>query len=205
MTIARLLLALLTAALVLAREGSPTLPPRVTQLPGPAIVDPRKAEPAAATPAPTVVAPQTGDRLLIPAIDVNAAIDPVGIDREGKVAAPSSPMSVGWYRLGEQPGDPGSALFDGHLDWAGGHGVFWNLRMLNRGDRVSVLRGGRRFDFAVTAARRYAFNQPPPATLFARSGPSTLALITCDGAWDGARHSYLQRLVVEAALATPDA
>jgi len=140
-------------------------------------------------------------RLVIPAIGVDAAVEPVGLDAQGRMAAPARTTDVGWYRLGAAPGDAGDAVIDGHLDWWNGPAVFWRLDRLRAGDRVAVVRAdGTEVDFVVDASRTVPYDASLQ-DLFTEVGPPTLTLITCAGAWDAGRATYLQRLVVHASLA----
>jgi sortase (surface protein transpeptidase) len=140
-------------------------------------------------------------RLVIPAIGVDAAVEPVGLDAQGRMAAPARTTDVGWYRLGAAPGDAGDAVIDGHLDWWNGPAVFWRLGRLRAGDRVTVVRAdGSQVDFVVDSSRTVAYDASLQ-DLFTEVGPPTLTLITCAGAWDAGRATYLQRLVVHASLA----
>lgn len=173
---------------------------------------------AAATPAPSptddevlrraraIVAPAAPPvRLAIPAIGVNATVESVGLDAQGRIAAPSAPANVGWYRTGVAPGDAGNALLDGHLDWYGTpQAVFYNLRKLRPGDSVSVARAdGTEVQFVVDSTSMLSFDAADDK-LFTASGPPSMSLITCAGSWDRARATYLRRLVVHASLAPGD-
>jgi len=140
-------------------------------------------------------------RLLIPAIGVDAAVEPVGLDAAGRMASPSVPANVGWYRTGVAPGDAGNALLDGHLDWTSGPAVFWHLGSLRVGDPISIVRAdGSRVQFVVDSSSLLAYNAYDDA-LFTAIGPPSMSLITCAGAWDQQRGTYLQRLLVHASLA----
>jgi len=173
---------------------------------------------AAATPAPrptddeilrrarAIVAPAAPPvRLVIPAIGVNAAVESVGLDAQGRMAAPTLAADVGWYRTGVAPGDAGNALLDGHLDWYGTpQAVFYNLSRLRPGDSVSVARSdGTQVQFVVDSISTVSFDAPDDR-LFTASGAPSMSLITCAGGWDQARATYLQRLVVHASLAPGD-
>src|SRR5262249_35811922 len=59
-----------------------------------------------------------GAHLLIPAIGVDAPIEPVGVLPGGALSVPEKNRwtGVGWYKDGPVPGLPGSAIIDGHLD-----------------------------------------------------------------------------------------
>jgi LPXTG-site transpeptidase (sortase) family protein len=146
------------------------------------------------------VAPQ---RLLVPAIGVNAPVESLGLDAKGRMATPSRPENVGWYSPGVTPGDVGNAVIDGHLDWTSGPAVFWKLGRVRQGDELTIVRAdGSQARFAVQATSVMPYDGPTDA-LFTRSGPPSLTLITCYGAWDRQRGTYQQRLVVRASLVTP--
>jgi sortase (surface protein transpeptidase) len=154
--------------------------------------------------AQAIVAPASPPvRLLIPAIGVNSQVEALGLDTQGRMATPSRSDRVGWYSPGSAPGDVGNAVIDGHLDWTDGPAVFWRLGRLKRGDELVVVRAdGSQARFAVQSSATTPYDASTDA-LFTRSGPPALTLITCAGAWDRQRGTYLQRLVVRAALVTP--
>jgi sortase (surface protein transpeptidase) len=166
--------------------------PQVSPTPDPLLAQARTIAGPAAPPS----------RLVIPAIGVDAMVEPVGLDDQGRMAAPAKTTDVGWYQLGAAPGDAGDAVMDGHLDWWNGPAVFWRLSQLRVGDRVTVVRAdGTRVDFLVDSSRTVPYDASLP-DLFTEVGPPTLTLITCAGAWDAGRATYLQRLVVHASLAS---
>lgn len=140
----------------------------------------------------------------IPAIGVVEPIRPVGIDAEGAMALPSDPYDVGWYRFGPAPGEPGSAVLAGHVDWNGREGPFFRLRELAPGDTVTVGFGNgstRRFE---VVARRVYGKDDLPARAFARDGGPLLTMITCGGVFDPAIGRYLDNVVVYAVPAGGD-
>jgi hypothetical protein len=164
----------------------------------------RSTEPVAVHPArltdepsAAVVAP-VGLRL--PAIEVDAEIEPVGVDdATGLTAVPEDIDRVGWYRFGPVPGEPGSAVLLGHVDsHAQGLGAFFRLGSLEPGDRVVVLLAdGSSRAFTVVGRRSYA-KSALPSSVFDRSGSPRLALITCGGAFDRATRHYADNVVVYA-------
>ncbi len=139
-------------------------------------------------------------RLRIPTINVDAAVEQVGVDSEGRIAAPNKTDDVGWYKLGTAPGDAGNAVIDGHLDWYTGPAVFQRLGKMKVGDQIMVLReDGTQAKFIVDATSVMPYDASTDA-MFTRSGPPSLTLITCAGTWDRQRGTYLQRLVVHSSL-----
>jgi sortase (surface protein transpeptidase) len=141
-------------------------------------------------------------RVIVPALQIDAAVEAVATDAQGRMATPSQPNNVAWFKPGSAPGDSGNAVFAGHLDWTDGPAVFWHLAELKPGAEVQVVRSdGSRLKFVVDGTKEYAFDADP-SDVFTRAGPPGLALVTCTGSWDRARHTYLNRLSVHASLVT---
>jgi hypothetical protein len=175
-----------------------------TEIPAiPAVVPPPPAPtatpPAAATPLPAAGLPR---RLRIPRLRIDAAVEHVGLAPDGAMDAPKGFDTVGWYRLGTRPGDPGSAVIAGHLDSKTGPAIFWRLRDLRPGDDIFV-RGddGVERRFVVEEAASYRFDQAPLERIFTAADRVRLNLITCGGSFDRRSQNYDQRLVVYATLA----
>jgi hypothetical protein len=144
-------------------------------------------------------------RLVIAAIDVNAPVEAVEILSNGELATPGqSPWNdVGWYEPGPRPGNPGSAVIDGHLDRPGGYpAVFWRLRDLHVGDSVVVIDAyGKTVRFAVRRVVFYSAETAPFEDIFGSQGGIQLNLITCAGDWIPEQHQTALRLVVYTSLA----
>ena len=119
------------------------------------------------------------------------------------MGTPSTFYTVGWYSLGPKPGEAGNTVIDGHVNNALGlSGVFEHLGDVNIGDAVQVSGAdGQALMYIVTSVQEYPTNGAPLDTIFATQGRSQLMLITCDGEWVSADHSYDKRLVVTARLA----
>ena len=142
-------------------------------------------------------------RLVIPSLGVNAEVEPVADDAQGRMAAPSRPERVGWYRNGSMPGESGNAVLDGHLDWTSGPAVFWHLAQISSGAQVIVVTSsGAQLNFVVDSNVVFPFDARPQG-LFTKTGPPSIALVTCSGPWDRQRGTYVDRLVVHATLAPP--
>jgi sortase (surface protein transpeptidase) len=143
-------------------------------------------------------------RLIIPAIDVNAAVEPVGVLSNGDLAtAAKNPWDdVGWFESGTHPGKLGSAVIDGHLDRPGGYpAVFWHLREMRIGDVVMVVdAGGKTLRFHVIGIVFYPSQNAPVQQIFGNAGGSFLNLITCAGDWIPRQHQTTLRLVVYTSL-----
>jgi len=73
-------------------------------------------------------------RLKFPSINVDAAIQYVGVTSKGEMGVPSNDNDVGWFEIGSRPGQVGSAVIAGHFDGKNGEAaVFFNLYKLKRG------------------------------------------------------------------------
>ena len=143
-------------------------------------------------------------RLIIPAIAINAPIEEVGTQANADLATPTHDpwQDVGWYSLGPQPGERGSAVIDGHLDRPGGFpAVFWRLRDLHVGDEVLVKNSsGKTLRFRVTRVELYAPQDAPIQDIFGNWGGTYLNLITCAGDSIPSQHQTNLRLVVYTSL-----
>ncbi|MFY9615410.1 MAG: class F sortase, partial [Candidatus Dormiibacterota bacterium] len=138
-------------------------------------------------------------RLTIDAIDVDAVARPVGLTAGGAMDVTSNIWEVGVFDQSVQPGEPGSSLVEGHLDWYTGPAVFWNLRKVGTGAEIDFTSAdGVLHRFTVTQARNIAYNSAIPNDLMARTGTPTITLITCSGAWISSAHSYSTRLLLTA-------
>lgn len=144
------------------------------------------------SPAPT--------RLRIPSIDVDATIGAIGVEANGELEVPENVRTLGWYRYGPAPGEPGATVIAGHVDSREqGPGAFFNLRTLDVGARVSVTdSAGDEHRYDVVARRTYDKSVLPTDELFSRAGPSQLVLITCGGDFDSSARSYRDNVVIYA-------
>lgn len=87
----------------------------------------------------------------------------------------------------------------GHVDSATGPGAFHGLSSLRPGDEITLTRDDRTtVTFTVQALRQYEKDALPDSQVYATTGPPTLRLITCGGAYDRGRGEYRDNLVVYA-------
>lgn len=139
--------------------------------------------------------------LRIPAVDVAVDVVPVGVRDDGQMEIPESGFDVGWYRYGAAPGGGlGSAVLASHVDTlAEGKGVLARLTDLRAGDLVTVtLEDGSSVDYEVTSRRTVPKADLDTGSLFDRSGPEVLQLVTCGGPWQADRSSYRDNVIVTA-------
>jgi hypothetical protein len=169
----------------------------------------RPAALVSAFPAPTgpIAAPPPSDvkpvaapvSLTIPVIDVSTQLIRLGLLPSGALQVPSSTSVAGWYTGSPRPGAVGPAVIVGHIDSRSGPGVFFRLAGLRRGDRVYVRRAdGTLAGFRVTSVRTYQKDSFPTQAVYGPTPDAELRLITCGGAFDPGRGSYLSNVVVYA-------
>lgn len=140
-------------------------------------------------------------RLTIPAIDVDAKIQQVGVTASGKMAVPTNYTDVGWYKKGAVPGQRGSAVIAGHVDdGLALPGVFKKLSDLKPGDDIYVTTSeGDKLHFVMKSSKAYDKDADTDAIFNDKSG-KFLKLITCTGTWLPLQKTHDQRLVVTAVL-----
>jgi Sortase domain len=134
-------------------------------------------------------------RIVVPSIGAAAAVTPVGVDRSGSLMLPP-PDQVGWWIGGAFPGAPrGSLVIAGHVDTADGqHGALYNLSAVPDGVKIEVTTADGTITYQVVALRTYP-KQALPRSLFTRTGPHRLLLITCGGPY---QHGYTRNVVAYA-------
>lgn len=137
-------------------------------------------------------------RLIIPEINVDAAVVYVGLTPQGAMAAPKTQDDVAWYKGGPRPGENGSAVIAGHYGWIKGRpSVFNDVSTLRKGDKIYVEGDkGVTTSFVVRESREYDPEADTGNVFGSTDGKSHLNLITCEGVWDAAKKSYSGRLVV---------
>ena len=137
-------------------------------------------------------------RLKIPKINVDAALDHVGLTPRGEMDTPKGPTNAGWYNQGPRPGEKGNAVIDGHYGWTNGiAAVFDNLHTLQKGAKLYVEdEKGAVVTFVVRESRTYGQNEDAAAVFRSNDNVAHLNLITCQGAWNNTQQSYSNRLVV---------
>ena len=143
-------------------------------------------------------------KIKIESIDVNADIVAVSVDGDGHLESPEDWGVVGWYKGGAKPSEEGSLLLNAHYDDNYGRpAVFWKLKNIRVGDKVSVLDNyGRWFDYRVVDVYYVDINDPDRAKVLDpnNEGKSMMTLITCGGVWSVQGGTYDKRLVVSAEL-----
>ena len=141
----------------------------------------------------------TGMSLVIPAIGVNAPVYGRTVGTNGQMGNPSGPWDVVWYDfsqnypgLGGYPGQAGAnAVFAGHVDYccpSPMEAVFWSLRDLGPGDRITVNTNSGPVNYVVDWGR-WADPGADFTQYVSRTGTDSITLVTCIGTFSGGEYS----------------
>lgn len=145
----------------------------------------------------SVVARSRPVRITIRSIGVNTQVGTLGLQPDHQVMVPTNTRVVGWYKDGPPPGQIGSAVILGHVDSTQGPGVFFDLKSLKAGARVSVvLQNGTVTNFSVTKVVQYSKSSFPDRLVYGSHGTRSLQLVTCGGTFDHATGHYESNIVV---------
>lgn len=160
------------------------------------------APPATSAPAPAPsAAPPT--RIRIAGLALDDPLTRLDVQQDGHLAAPQDPRQVGWWSDGPRPGDQGAAVIVGHVDSLTGPAAFYNISSLRPGDTITIDRADRtRVVFTVRALRLYPKDHFPDNQVYATTGPPSLRLVTCGGAYVHDQGGYRDNVVVYATLTT---
>lgn len=142
-------------------------------------------------------------RIIIAAAGVDAPVMPVTSDlaRHYVQVPPLADRNLtGWIAATAAPGTLGASVIIGHLDNQQGPAVFWNLRYLQKGQLITVVRlDHRKVIYAVDGIQIIPKNRFPWIAVFTARYPA-LRLVTCGGAFDPADGHYLDNVIVWAHL-----
>ena len=139
-------------------------------------------------------------RLRIEAIGVDAPVVAVGVTGAGALDLPHEAATVAWFQHGAAPGESGSAVLAGHVDYDGDPGALFDLRDMPRGARIDVhFNDGTIRTFVTHAtAVSYPKSSLPLDVLFRRGESPVLTLVTCGGTFDRRTRSYADNVTVVA-------
>lgn len=149
---------------------------------------------AAAAPAPT--------SLTVAGTSINMTVVPVGVSPDNAMEIPDEFDQAGWYRFGPAPGAAaGTAVIAGHIDTTSDQAPFSQLKTLAAGTVIQVGRqGAPALDYRVVSVDLMAKDSFDGDSLFRRSGPHELKVVTCGGRWLDERMDYSDNVIVTAVL-----
>lgn len=140
-------------------------------------------------------------RIIIPNLEVNAIIQPVGTTSAGDMEVPVDPSIAGWFSQRAVPGEKGLSIINGHLLSGAEHeGIFSNLNQLSVGSIFQIEMGDySKKDFIVTANYKVT-NAEAQELLYKQIYISQLNLITCTGQYLKTQETFDHRQIVVARL-----
>jgi sortase (surface protein transpeptidase) len=141
--------------------------------------------------------------LVIPTLKIKTEVTQLILDQHNQIQSPNNIYNAGWYTGSSLPGQPGATFIDGHVASWTANGVFANLKTLQPGDTMQIIRGDNStLTYTVKKLTVYdASNVDMKQALSPIvAGASGLNIMTCTGSISNG--AYTQRLVVYATLNT---
>jgi sortase (surface protein transpeptidase) len=129
-------------------------------------------------------------------------VEPVGVAAGAAMEIPDAFDRAGWYRFGPAPGAAaGTAVIAGHIDTTSNQAPLSQLKTLAAG---TVIRVGRQdaptLSYRVVSVELMAKASFDGDSLFRRTGPHELKVVTCGGRWLDERMDYSDNVIVTAVL-----
>jgi hypothetical protein len=138
-------------------------------------------------------------RLRIPAAGVDTPLVRLGRAADGSIEVPARFDVAGWFAEGPRPGQPGPAVFLGHVDSRTGPAVFYRVAALPRDAQVIVTRAdGSTAAFRVSGTQRVPKLEFPTDLVYGPTLEPSLRLVTCGGSFDRATRNYRDNVIVYA-------
>lgn len=165
---------------------------------------PSSVAPSKKTIANYSVPPTDPKYIAIPTIHVaQTRIMRLGNLANGQIAAPDNIYDTGWYEASAKPGKPGAMFVFGHVSSWTADGIFYNLKKLKSGDKITIVRGdAKQFVYQVAAVKVYPYDKVDMSTVLSPidASKSGLNLMTCTGKIIKGTNEFSERLVVFASL-----
>ncbi len=139
----------------------------------------------------------------VPKIGAHSSLIPLGLNPDNTIQVPpvTTPLQAGWYTYAPTPGETGPAIVLGHVDGNHQKGIFFRLKELAAGDRVSIARkDGTTAVFEVTKVHQVPKKDFEAEGVYDDTAGPELRLITCGGVFDRSAHNYVDNIVVYARL-----
>ncbi|WP_456272269.1 sortase domain-containing protein [Bacillus sp. AK031] len=136
-------------------------------------------------------------RIKIPSLDIDTEVIPVGLLENGEMEVPKGTEVAGWYNRGIKAGAKGNAVVAGHVDSKEGPAIFFYLKNMEIGEKVTVTdTEGIEQTFVVKQKESYQAEEAPIEKIFGPDNSRNLNLITCTGTFNYEEHLYPDRLVI---------
>lgn len=169
--------------------------PPPANVPSPGSIQIRPATPPPATravPAPT--------SLTVSGTAIDMPVVPGGVSGRGAMEIPDVFDRAAWYKFGPAPGAAeGTAVIAGHIDTTSDRAPFSDLKSLAAGTLIRVGReGAPPLAYRVVRVELMAKDKFDSGSVFRRTGPHELKLVTCGGRWLDERMDYSDNVIVTA-------
>ena len=139
----------------------------------------------------------------INSLDIDARVQNVGRDENGRIAVSSNIFDAAWFNESARPGDKGAVVINGHLSGPTQDGIFTKISHLKPGDIITIERGDTmKFNYEVQKVETLRLEDVDPNKLFEviNGRDYGLNLITCSGQYDRNAESYSDRTIVYSTL-----
>jgi len=149
---------------------------------------------------PVAAAPS---RVVVASLGVDVPVLATGLDDAGNMALPPDPANAGWYEYGPAPASPaGATVIAAHVDsLTYGIGPFAAFADAVPGTEIVVTdTAGAVRTYVVSSVNTTDKLDVVWASVFDRTGPSRLVVVTCGGEFDYSTRHYLSNVIV---VATP--
>ena len=134
-------------------------------------------------------------------IAVDTDLIQLGKNDDGTMQTPDSYEVAGWYKYSPTPGEIGPAIITGHVDNYRGAAVFFRLKELQPGQKITIAReDGSTAIFSVTSVQQFDQDHFPADAVYGNTADAQLRLITCGGPFNHLSGEYTQNTVVFAVL-----
>lgn len=186
-----------TAALAPNDPTSDPIPPAAA----PTATVPRDIPVRQAT-ATSPAAVPTPTSLTVAGTTIDMSVAPGGVSSDGAMEIPNAFDRAAWYRFGPAPGaEAGTAVLAGHIDTTSDQAPLSQLKSLAQGTLIQVGRqDASTLNYRVVRVELMAKDKFDGESLFRRSGPHELKVVTCGGQWLDERMDYSDNVIVTAVL-----
>jgi LPXTG-site transpeptidase (sortase) family protein len=175
--------------------------PDVAAPPAPAVAVPAVPRRSSALEDNQPVVPPAPSRIEIGDLGIDVAVQPVGLDEQGRMGLFDDPSIAAWYQWGPAPASTaGSMVIAAHVDSLEYDLLpFARLKDAVAGTQIFVTdAAGTRHPYLVQSVRVIEKADVDWVAAFDRAGPPRLTLVTCGGEFDYENRRYLSNLVLTA-------
>lgn len=136
-------------------------------------------------------------RLAIADVGIDTELIQLGTNADGTMETPTGYDNAGWYKYSPTPGEVGPAVVTGHVDNYHGPAVFFRLKELQPGQKITVTReDGSVAVFVVTRLEQFDQDHFPTDAVYGNTDDAQLRVITCGGPFNHLTGQYTQNTVV---------